>query len=242
MAFFLPRKLLATAVLAALSLPGWAQSEAAVPAPAAATPPAVSAPAAQAATPAARPGPRAQRGGPRYHQQQRYRHHRMRAEQRAAYWQEHRAQHLAQLKGQLQLSPAQEASWTEFTTAMEHQPRHARLGWDDAAQLTTPERIDRMRALRAQRAAEADRRGDAVKAFYAQLNPAQQKTFDAHHGAYRAQHYRMMGGPGGRALAPAPGGEGAAQPGWQHPDCPMDGSGPRDGRGPRGPRGAAPAQ
>jgi hypothetical protein len=44
--------------------------------------------------------------------------------------------------------------------------------------LTTPERIDRMRAQRAQRDAAMDARSDAVKAFYAQLQPEQQKTFD----------------------------------------------------------------
>ena len=93
MAFCLSRKLLATAVLAALSLPGWAQSDAA--APAAAAPAAVSAPAAEAAAPpAARSGPRAQRGGPGYQKQRHYRQHRaMRSEQWAANWQERRAQH-----------------------------------------------------------------------------------------------------------------------------------------------------
>ena len=55
--------------------------------------------------------------------------------------------------------------------------------------LTTPERIDRMRALRAQQAAEADRRGEATKTFYAALTPEQQKTFDS-----RGQHMRGKGG------------------------------------------------
>lgn len=233
MAFCLSRKLLATAVLAALSLPGWAQSDAA--APAAAAPAAVSAPAAEAAAPpAARSGPRAQRGGPGYQKQRHYRQHRaMHSEQRAANWQERRAQHHAQLKEQLRLTPTQEAAWTEFTAAMEP-ARHARLGWEGMEQLTTPERVDRMRALRLQHAAEADRRGEAVKAFYAQLNPEQQKTLDAHH---RGGPHRMAGG---RGMMPAAA-DGMGQPGWKHPDCMMDGTGPRDGRGPRGPRAAAPS-
>ena len=46
--------------------------------------------------------------------------------------------------------------------------------------MTTPERIDHMRQQREQHHAEADRRGEATKAFYAQLTPAQQKTFDAY--------------------------------------------------------------
>ena len=88
------------------------------------------------------------------------------------------AKRLADLKAQLKLTPAQESAWTTFTTAMQPGERPARLDRQDMDKLTTPERIDRMRALRAQHAAEADRRGEATKAFYAQLTPAQQKTFD----------------------------------------------------------------
>lgn len=233
---FLPRTLIAAAVLAVSALPSWAQSETA----SASAPAAVAAPATEVAKPAtARSGPRAQRGEPGYQKQHHYRHHRaMRSDPSAASWQERRAQHHAQLKEQLQLSPAQESAWTEFTTAMEHAPSHARLGWEGAEQLTTPERIDRMRALRIQHAAEADRRGDAVKAFYAQLNPAQQKTFDAHHSAHRGAHHPMMGaGHRGQAMPAA--GDSQAQGSWQPSDCTMkSGSGPRDGRGPRGARNA----
>ena len=53
-----------------------------------------------------------------------------------------------------------------------------RLNRDQWAQLTTPERIDRMRELNAQRSAEMDRRGDATKAFYTALDVEQKKTFD----------------------------------------------------------------
>ncbi|MDD2610040.1 MAG: Spy/CpxP family protein refolding chaperone [Giesbergeria sp.] len=243
MAFCLSRKLLATAVLAALSLPGWAQSDAAAPAaPAAAVtaPAAVSAPATtEAAKPVARSGPRAQRGAPGY--QKKHHHYRQQRAMRgdtAATWQERRAQHQVQLKEQLQLSPTQATAWTEFMAAMEP-TRHARLGWEGMEQLSTPERVDRMRALRIQHMADADRRGDAVKAFYAQLNPAQQKTFDAHHLAYQSNHQRMAG-PRGRGMMPAAA-DGTDQRGWKHPDCMMDGSGPRrDGSGPRGSAPAAP--
>ena len=80
-------------------------------------------------------------------------------------------------KQQLQLTPAQEGAWSTYMEAMK--PReHARLGtdWKDLRALPTPERIDRLRALREQHAADADRRGEATKAFYGQLTPAQQKT------------------------------------------------------------------
>ena len=66
--------------------------------------------------------------------------------------------------------------------------------------LTTPERIDKMRTLRAQRMTEMnaamDKRGDATKTFYAALNATQKKVFDAE--TTRAMHSGMgkMGGMG----------------------------------------------
>lgn len=135
------------------------------------------------------------------------------------------AKHLAELKGQLKLSAAQEPAWTAFASAMQPGERPARLDRQDMDKLTTPERIDRMRALRAQRAAEADRRGEATKTFYATLTPEQQKTFDAqaHRGhrmggmrgdaqgrqGHPGGHHGMRGGdgrpqPGAAAAAPAP--------------------------------------
>ena len=98
-------------------------------------------------------------------------------------WQERRQAHMAQrieaLKAQLKLTPAQEPAWAAFTAAMQPGERPARLDRTNMDKLTTPERIDRMRALRAQYAAEADRRGEATKTFDAALTPEQQKTFDA---------------------------------------------------------------
>src|SRR3989344_476109 len=70
--------------------------------------------------------------------------------------------------------------------------RPASLDRQNMDKLTPPERIDRMRAMRAQHAAEADRRGEATKAFYAALTPEQQKTFDA-----QAHHGHRMGGMAG---------------------------------------------
>ena len=100
-------------------------------------------------------------------------------EQRMERMQQRRAEHMAQVKAELQLTPAQEPAWADFTASMQPGQRHAQLGGREGMEnLTTPERIDRMRALRAERAAEADRHGDATKALYAALTPAQQKTFD----------------------------------------------------------------
>lgn len=98
------------------------------------------------------------------------------------------AKRQADLKGKLKITPAQEGAWTAFTAAMQPPARGARLTPEQRAEfdkLSTPERIDKMRALRTQRMAERsaamDQRGEATKTFYAALTPEQQKTFDAEH-------------------------------------------------------------
>ena len=105
------------------------------------------------------------------------------------------ARRQADMKSMLKITPAQENAWTTFTEAM--QPPMRMLGVErpiaaqrtDMEKLTTPERIDKMKAMRAQRMAdmnaEMDKRGEATKVFYAALSFEQQKTFDA--------EYRKLG-------------------------------------------------
>ena len=114
------------------------------------------------------------------------------------------AKRQADMKAKLKITPAQEGAWTAFTAAM--QPPAglgARPGTEQRAELdklTTPQRIDKMRELRAQRTAAMtammDKRGDAAKAFYAALSPEQQKVFDAEH-SMRTGHHGGGGGHGG---------------------------------------------
>lgn len=188
MAFHFHRRFAATAVLAALALPVLAQQPpAAHPAPTAGA--------------TAQDGRHHHAGG--HHAGEHHRgHHGHPGGKHHGHRAEYRARHLAALKDQLQLTPAQEPAWTAFTASMQPGERTARLDRQGMEQLTTPERIDRMRALRAQHAAEADRRGEATKAFYAALTPAQQKTFDAR--AVRGQHRMGMkqGGEGRHAHGP----------------------------------------
>jgi len=99
-------------------------------------------------------------------------HHLERQQQRAAQRQE-------RLKQILQITPAQEGAWSIWIASRQAGKSFPRGQRAEFARLTTPERIDRIRALRAARMAEADRRGEATKAFYAALTPAQQKAFDA---------------------------------------------------------------
>jgi hypothetical protein len=48
----------------------------------------------------------------------------------------------------------------------------------DMEKLTTPERIDRINALKAQRDVEIKKRHDATQSFYATLSEEQKRTFD----------------------------------------------------------------
>jgi periplasmic protein CpxP/Spy len=110
-------------------------------------------------------------------------HRGMRHDQRdPAKMQQHMAKREADLKAKLKIEPSQEAAWTSFTTAMKPPADWAARRDTMRAEmqkLTTPERIDRMKAMRAQRDAEMDKRAQATKDFYAVLTPDQKKTFDS---------------------------------------------------------------
>ncbi len=131
------------------------------------------------------------------------------------------AERQAQLKATLKITPAQEAAWNAFVARTAPEPRMGRdVSREDWAKLTTPQRLDKMQALKAERDARMDKRIDATKSFYAALTPEQQKVFDSqrHGGFQRAGmqgergmmgkhhhggHHRM-GGMGGGAGCDAP--------------------------------------
>ena len=86
----------------------------------------------------------------------------------------------------LGVHPDQEGAFQAFVAAMrspERQEGQGR-GMDHQAtpELTTPERLDRMAARMAKRQADFQRKADAVRRFYAVLNPEQRRAFDALHG------------------------------------------------------------
>jgi hypothetical protein len=93
--------------------------------------------------------------------------------------QQRMAERQAQLKQKLQLTPAQEGAWTAYVAAMQPPANMQRVDRAEFAKLTTPERIDRMRALRTAHQAEMDKRGEATKTFYTALTAEQKKVFDA---------------------------------------------------------------
>lgn len=98
--------------------------------------------------------------------------------------QERRAKHLADLKTKLKIEASQEGAWSAFTSAVQppappaQRPDRAAMR-AEFEKLTTPQRLDRMQARQSERAARFAQRADATRTFYAALNPAQQKTFDA---------------------------------------------------------------
>ena len=123
--------------------------------------------------------------------------------------QERMVKRQAELKTKLKITPAQEGAWATFAAAMQppanmaggmmgthHDPKVKA----DMDKLTTPERIDKMRALRAERMttmnAEMDKRGAATKAFYAVLSSEQKAVFDAV--SMRGGRHGMGGEHGGR--------------------------------------------
>ena len=107
----------------------------------------------------------------------------------------------------LQLTEAQQADWQRYREAVKPVRPAKHLDRESFAKLTTPQRIDHMQQKRAERNAQADRRAEATKAFYATLTPAQQKTFDAQtlrhgHGKRHGPHGKHHGPQGAN---PAPG-------------------------------------
>jgi protein CpxP len=112
--------------------------------------------------------------------------------------QAHMEKRAAALKEKLKLTAEQEGAWTTFTAAMKPSADMTQRMADrgEMAKLTTPDRIDKMKAMHTQLGAEMDKRGEAIKAFYAVLSPEQKKVFDAQH-MRGGRHRGMRSGPGG---------------------------------------------
>ncbi len=162
-----------------------------------------------------------------------------------AHMHEHMEMHAKHLHDVLQLRPDQDAALHTLLSALapdhmgdRHEGPggpghmgHGPEGHDDFAKLTTPQRLDKMSAMMtehiAKRQAEFQKHADAIKAFYAQLSPEQQRAFDA-----LPPH--MMGGMhGGRHDGEGPNdGHGEGHGGWgRH----MGPGGPHGSGGPDAP-------
>ena len=134
-------------------------------------------------------------------------------ERMQAHRQERATKRLDALKAKLKITTAQESAWTTFSTAMKP-PANGMMGMQhdpkmkaEMDKLTTPERIDKMSAMRTARmatmTAEMDKRAAATKTFYAALTSEQKAVFDAvamqgghrgHGEGGKGEHGGMMGG------------------------------------------------
>jgi len=123
----------------------------------------------------------------------------------------HMAEHL---RAALQLQPSQDAALNAFLDAMRPPGGTEQRGWHrqpgEMTHLTTPERLDKMLARADERHARMVAHVAAVKQFYAQLTPSQQKAFDVmapmmmihRHGGFGDHGFHRDGGhdpmgPGG---------------------------------------------
>ena len=102
--------------------------------------------------------------------------------QMRAHFQERRQHRQQVLHDALGLRADQEGAWQAFI-ASERRPegergmrRHEEGG---RAELSTPQRLDRMMERLQERQSRFAQRAEAMKRFYALLDPRQQKTFDA---------------------------------------------------------------
>ncbi len=120
---------------------------------------------------------------------------------------EHMATRQVALKAKLNLNAPQEGAWNDYLAAMQP-PANGMMGksrderrkmFEDVKAMTTPQRLDRMAAMRAERDAQMNRRQQATRNFYDTLTAEQQKVFDAN---------TMMGAGHGK-----PGGKGGHRQG-----------------------------
>ncbi|MDZ7936869.1 MAG: Spy/CpxP family protein refolding chaperone [Rhodoferax sp.] len=101
-----------------------------------------------------------------------------------------------ELKAKLKITPQQEGAWKDFVAAMKPPARDKadRPDREAMAKLTTPERLDKMKAMRTQHTADMnaamEKRDAATKTFYAGLTAEQKTAFDADHAKGRRGHDR----------------------------------------------------
>jgi len=100
------------------------------------------------------------------------------------------SQQLNDLRDALHLTPAQQTAWRDFAAASapdaEREARE-RSAQEMLPKLPAPRRVDLSIAVAKADLESLERRGAALKAFYAQLTPAQQATFDRETARQREQ-------------------------------------------------------
>lgn len=85
----------------------------------------------------------------------------------------------------LKLTPDQEPAWQKFAASMRGPGKPERANRADWAQLTAPERAEKMLDFAKQRQESMAEHVAALKSFYAVLTPEQKKVFDEQHAGPR---------------------------------------------------------
>ena len=103
------------------------------------------------------------------------------------------------LKQALQITASQEPAWNAFVASMAPPAQGMqRPSRDEMAKLTTPQRLERMQAMKAQHDQHMAARVEATKRFYSALTPEQQKRFDAESHRFMGHGKGDKGGDGDR--------------------------------------------
>ncbi len=117
-------------------------------------------------------------------------------------------QHQKMLHDTLKLTPAQEAGWKKLIDSEQPMQAANMSKHEDWSKLSAPERADKMLELSKARQEHMTEHVVALKAFYASLTPAQQKSFeDFHAGSLSAmggKHRSGMNKPEKMPATPKP--------------------------------------
>lgn len=105
-------------------------------------------------------------------------------------------QHQKMLHETLKLTPAQEAGWKKLVDSEQPMQATNAAKREDWSKLSAPERADKMLELSKARQERMTEHVVALKAFYATLTPAQQKSFEDFH----AGSLSAMGGKHGSGM------------------------------------------
>jgi hypothetical protein len=116
-----------------------------------------------------------------------------------------RAQHQQQLHDALKLSAAQEQGWNAFVASMKPAAHEQHADRGAFANLSAPERMQKMIDFSRQRTAQMETRLAALNTFYSTLSADQKKVFDE-----QTRHFMGGHGMGGHGM------HGQHRPGVQH--------------------------
>ncbi|MBS0308610.1 MAG: Spy/CpxP family protein refolding chaperone [Proteobacteria bacterium] len=110
---------------------------------------------------------------------------------------EHMAKRQAALHDKLKLTAAQEPAWQTFAASMTPPPRDARPDRNEWKNMSAPDRMEKMLAKMKERETKMGEHLAAMKTFYAQLTPEQQKVFNDNVGKGMGHHHKRDGDGGG---------------------------------------------